>query len=147
MTNFGKKPYSPLQLAILVVLVLAYKGYDVLRPKPPVSEGVAAIQSAFAGEQSGMMVEAAGVVKKVLPDDNDGDRHQKLIVDLGDRHSILISHNIDVAPRVPVKQGESIEFRGQYEWSEQGGVVHWTHHAPGGRREGGWIRHAGQLYE
>jgi hypothetical protein len=57
-----------------------------------------------------------------------------------------VSHNIDLVPRVPLALDDSVEFRGRYEWNEQGGVIHWTHHDPQGDRPGGWIRHAGRLY-
>ena len=60
---------------------------------------------------------------------------------------VKVSHNIDLAPRVPAVKGDLLEFKGEFEWNELGGVVHWTHHDPGGRREGGWVRSRGRLYE
>ncbi len=57
-----------------------------------------------------------------------------------------MSHNIDLAPRVPIAVGDTVEFRGQYEWNERGGVIHWTHHDPDGRRPGGWLRHRSRVY-
>ena len=83
---------------------------------------------------------------RILPDDNVGSRHQRFIVTLESGHTVLLSHNIDLAPRVPLAQGDRVVFRGEYEWNERGGVVHWTHHDPGGRRPGGWIRHRGETY-
>lgn len=53
---------------------------------------------------------------------------------------MLIAHNLEVAPRVPLALGDRVGFRGLYEWNEQGGVVHWTHHDPFGEREGGYLR-------
>jgi hypothetical protein len=108
--------------------------------------GERAIVAAFEEGRSGLVVQSAGVVERVLPDDQEGDRHQRFILRLASGHTLLVSHNISLAPRVPVSIDDSIEFRGQYEWNEQGGVVHWTHHDPQGDRPGGWIRHAGRLY-
>jgi hypothetical protein len=105
------------------------------------------IAKAARDKRSDLLVQATATVKKVLPDDNDGDRHQKFIAALDNGLTLLVSHNIDLAPRAPVKEGDRVEFKGEYEWSEQGGVVHWTHHDPGKRRPGGWIKVRNKTYE
>ncbi len=112
---------------------------------PPKNDG--AIERAFAQQRSDVLVEASGRVKKTLPDDNEGSRHQKFIVQLPSGHTVLIAHNIDLAPRVPLDEGDTVTFAGEYEHTAQGGVVHWTHHDPGGRHKGGWIDHDGTRYE
>ena len=96
---------------------------------------------------SGEMVEVYAEVVKVLPDDNDGSRHQRLLLKLETGGTLLVAHNIDLAERVPVTDGEWITVFGQYEWNDRGGVLHWTHHDPKDWREGGWIEHAGVRYE
>lgn len=116
-------------------------------PGDVAERGVQAMHDAFANGQSDLVVEAAGRVIKVLPDDHDGDRHQRFILKTSRGQTVLIAHNIDLAPRVPVREGDTVRFKGEYEWSEQGGVIHWTHHDPQGWREGGWIEHAGKTYE
>ena len=85
-------------------------------------------------------------MKRLLSDDDDGDRHQRFILQLGNRDTLLIAHNLDLADRVPVGLGDRIQFRGMYEWNELGGLVHWTHHDPMGIEDGGWIRYRRQLY-
>jgi hypothetical protein len=40
-----------------------------------------------------------------------------------------------------------VTVRGEYEWSDRGGTMHWTHHDPKRWREGGWIEHRGVHYE
>ncbi len=115
-------------------------------PPGAVIAGERMIVAAFEEGRSGIVVQSAGVAQRLLPDDQEGDRHQRFILKLASGHTLLLSHNIDLAPRVPLAPGDSVEFRGQYEWNEQGGLIHWTHHDPQGDRPGGWIRHAGTLY-
>lgn len=85
-------------------------------------------------------------VIKILADDNKGSRHQKFIVK-SDLHTILIAHNIDLAARVPITVGDEVIISGEYEWNDQGGVIHWTHHDPQNRRAGGWIELNGKKFK
>lgn len=93
-------------------------------------------------------MEGTGAVVKILPDDNNGSRHQRFIVCLNSGQTVLIAHNIDLAPRVsPLSPGDVISFKGEYEPNTKGGVVHWTHHDPNGRHPAGWIRRGGQSFQ
>lgn len=106
------------------------------------------ITQAFAARESDLQIQGSGIVSKVLPDDNHGSRHQRFILKLDNGHSLLIAHNIDLAPRVPdLQPGERVEFFGEYEWNEKGGVVHWTHHDPKKRHVDGWLGYRGQRYQ
>ena len=96
----------------------------------------------------GSRVEATGTVEKVLADDRSGSRHQRFIVKLPSGQTLLIAHNIDIAPRIDgIARGDSVSFSGIYEPNNKGGVVHWTHHDPSGRHAAGWIEHRGQRYQ
>ncbi|MDO9314082.1 MAG: DUF3465 domain-containing protein [Burkholderiaceae bacterium] len=104
--------------------------------------------SAFDEKQSGTQVTGEGVVSKLLADDTDGSRHQRFILMLSSGQSVLVAHNIDLAPRIEaLKSGDAVAFNGVYEWNAKGGVVHWTHRDPNGHHEAGWLRHAGQTYQ
>lgn len=83
---------------------------------------------------------------RLIADDNDGARHQRFILQLPGRHTLLVAHNLELSPRVPVGMGDRIAFRGVYEWNEQGGLVHWTHKDPLGEEDGGWISHRKKKY-
>jgi len=110
--------------------------------------GVQEISSAYAAKASDIQVSSSGVVVKLLSDDNTGSRHQRFILKLSSGQTLLIAHNIDLAPKITSLQtGDSVEFLGEYEWNNKGGVVHWTHHDPAGRHQGGWLMHNGRKYE
>jgi hypothetical protein len=106
------------------------------------------IGRAFKNRTSNVQVEGAGVVTRILDDDLDGSRHQRFIVRLASGQTVLIVHNIDIAPRVEaLEPGDSVRFYGEYLWNEKGGKVHWTHHDPNGKHPAGWLKHNGRTYQ
>jgi hypothetical protein len=139
-----------------LILVFALLGVSVpgCSPQPTraqsglPSESDQVLGRAFQQHTSNLQVEGRGVVKRILPDDNDGGRHQRFILELGSGQTLLIAHNVDVAPRIPgLRKGDKLAFRGEYDWNPKGGVIHWTHHDPGGRHPDGWLKHKGKTYQ
>ena len=138
---------------LIIVMVVGY-GYVQNNGAPisglfSLSTGTdSTIQNAFNNRQSDLQVQGGGVVTRVLPDDLEGSRHQKFILRLGTGQTLLVSHNIDLAPRVNgLMVGDTVEFYGEYEWNPKGGVIHWTHHDPNNYHVGGWLKHSGRTYE
>lgn len=125
-------------------------------PKPTVTrtptkdvssrQGSGSVAEAYRKRQSDVWVEGSGTVEATLPDDREGSRHQKFIVRVERDLTVLVSHNIDLAPRVPLDRGDEVAFKGEYIWNGKGGIVHWTHRDPRGGR-GGWIRIGDEVYE
>lgn len=112
------------------------------------SGGDEALARAFEQRTRNLQVEGQGVVRRVLSDDNDGSRHQRFVVALASGQTLLIAHNIDLAPRVVgVREGDAVSFSGEYEWNPEGGVIHWTHRDPRKRHPAGWIKHNGKIYQ
>ncbi|MAE96458.1 MAG: hypothetical protein CL910_17555 [Deltaproteobacteria bacterium] len=106
------------------------------------------VLEAFRAGHSDLIVEGRGVVEKVLRDDTKGSRHQRFVLRLDSGHTVLISHNIDLAPRIPaLRRGDEVQFKGEYEWNDRGGVVHWTHRDPQGRHPHGFLVHGTRKYE
>lgn len=106
------------------------------------------IEEAFRNGRSNVQLGGEGRVARILPDDNKGSRHQKFLLELESGHSLLVAHNIDLAPRVEnLREGEWLEFYGEYEWNQKGGVIHWTHHDPKGKHPGGWLKYKGRMYK
>ncbi len=150
---------KPIRIAFLVVILLA--GYWMQSRETPESNksnpqskisvdssnSGTRIRDLFLAKKSDQVVEVEGIVKFTLPDDNEGSRHQQFVVAFDNGHTVKVAHNIDLAPYVPLKKGDVVKMRGEYEWSKKGGVIHWTHHDPGGRRPGGWIILNGKTYK
>ena len=89
-----------------------------------------------------------GHIVRILPDDDKGDRHQRFVIEEDGGRTLLVAHNIDVAPRVErLYVGGHIKVFGEYEWNDLGGIMHWTHRDPEERIEGGWIEFRGNRYE
>ena len=108
----------------------------------------AVFADAFANRRSNLQVSGEGTVTKLLPDDNNGSRHQKFIVRLASGQTMLVAHNIDIAPRIQsLRSGDRVQFSGEYEWSDRGGIIHWTHRTASGPHPGGWLKHGGRTYQ
>ncbi|NRB63493.1 MAG: DUF3465 domain-containing protein [Saprospiraceae bacterium] len=106
------------------------------------------ILDAYDNHKSDVQVQGVGTVVRILNDDNKGSRHQKFILKLSSGQTILIAHNIDIAPRInSISNGDQVKFYGEYEWNKKGGVVHWTHKDPNGYHVGGWLKHKGKTYQ
>ena len=106
------------------------------------------IGRAFATGASDIQVEGEGTVIRVLADDLNGSRHQRFIVQLASGQTLLMTHNIDIAPRIDgLKVGDSVRFNGEYVWNKKGGIIHWTHHDPQGRHVAGWVKHNGKTFK
>jgi len=117
-------------------------------PRPSAAEPSAgSVAAAFRGHARAAVVEGSGRVAKLLADDRQGSRHQRFLLRVDGGPTILVAHNIDLAERVaPLRAGDVVRFRGEYVWNAKGGILHWTHADPDGRREGGWIEAGGRRF-
>lgn len=138
-------------IAKLFLYALITVGLPACDPEPAsggaeVEQGDRVLREAFDRRANDTWVEASGRVIRLLSDDHEGARHQRFIVQTGSGQTVLIAHNIDVAPRIPVGMGDRVRFRGVYEWNDLGGVIHWTHHDPRGEIEGGYVEFRRKRY-
>jgi hypothetical protein len=104
------------------------------------------MQPSYGKTDTGRWIEDTGFVRRLLADDDDGSRHQRFVIQLSNKQTLLIAHNIEVAQRIPLSLGDRVYFRGVYEWNDLGGLVHWTHHDPLGEEDGGWVRYRRKVY-
>jgi len=106
------------------------------------------LNRAYANRQSDVQVAGSGIVIRTLSDDTKGSQHQRFILRLVSGQTLLIAHNIDLAPRInSLRKGDRVGFYGEYEWNSKGGVLHWTHNDPRGNHKNGWLKHNGLTYQ
>jgi hypothetical protein len=130
----------------IAAVALATAACSVPAPESKSTDEILA--RAFETRTSNLQVEGVGRVVRHLSDDNQGSRHQRFLLRLSGGQTLLIAHNIDVAPRLEqLDVGDEVRFRGEYEWNAQGGIIHWTHRDESGRHDAGWLEHAGRRYD
>lgn len=141
---------------LLIAFLVAAGIFGYIRSNPDVvssftEESIQSDQTiadAYKNQLSGIQVSGSGEVSHILSDDIKGSRHQRFILRLPFGQTVLVAHNIDLAPRIrDLKKGDRVQYFGQYEWNSKGGVLHWTHHDPNDRHVGGWLKHNGRTYE
>jgi len=116
--------------------------------KVDINESDALLRDAFLNKKSNIQAQGVGTVTRLLADDNNGSRHQRFIITLATKQTLLVAHNIDLAARIDaLKLKDVVEFYGEYEWNLDGGVIHWTHDDPLGVHINGWLRHNNILYQ
>lgn len=148
------------KLLLIAVLLVAGYGYfngqysptqdgaELAAASQGADQSDAIIAEAFANRISDLQVAGSGTVIKLLPDDDDGRRHQRFIIELATGQTLLVAHNIDLAPRIDsIRVGDAVQFNGEYEWNAKGGVIHWTHQDPDGSHTAGWLKHQGRTYQ
>lgn len=104
------------------------------------------VQAQSAGQRD---AEVSGlcVVRKLLRDDTVAPRHQRFLLELTNGSTVLVAHNTDLAPRVPIEEGDQLVIHGSFIYNPKGGVIHLTHHATSARHEGGYIDFKGLRYQ
>jgi hypothetical protein len=147
-----KTKIIPKRSILLILIALLFFIADYYKDKQDVSlpsaENSSTIEEAYNSRQQSVQVSGSGIVVKVLPDDVKGKKHQKFILKVNGGFTILIAHNIDIAPRIEnLKKGDEVIFYGEYEYNNKGGVVHWTHHDPRKKHQDGWLQHMGKTYK
>lgn len=130
------------------ILVLVVGGNYQSAPPPPVVKGDISAEKLFEQQRSEVQIRVSGEVIRLLAQDNADSQHQRFIIELASGQTLLVTHNIDLAPRIEdLAVGDEVQIYGEYIWNEQGGLLHWTHHDPENLHPHGWIRHQGKLYQ
>lgn len=137
-------------VALVALFAVLIAGRDGSSPTPAQSQTVdtdAQLAHLFQTQTSDVQVQGQGTVTRLLADDTTGSRHQRFILQLASGQTLLVAHNIDIAPRLNgLTVGDKVAFYGEYVYSDQGGTIHWTHHDPGGTHVAGWLEWDGKRY-
>jgi hypothetical protein len=142
-----KRLFTTLTLIGLVYFGVNYLPIDLIQ-SVHAGQNDDALSIAYQTKQSEIQVSGTGKVTRILSDDTEGSKHQRFILKLPSNQTLLIAHNIDLAPRVEsLKVGDTISFYGVYEWNSKGGTVHWTHHDPRGKHVCGWLKRGSKTYK
>lgn len=146
----SKKTRQKQRIWLIIAFILIGYAASQYSPVQPNSlpHSLDTIEQAIEQHQHNVQLEISGNIVKLLRDDLNGSRHQKFLVKIASGQTILVAHNIDLAPRIEgLKVGDIITIYGEYEWNEKGGVIHWTHHDPAKHHVGGWIKYQGKTYQ
>ncbi len=87
-------------------------------------------------------------VTQLLRDDNRGIRHQKWLVQINPETTIMVVYNLDLAERVPLSVGDTVNIGGELEFDDRTGkpLMHWTHEDPRHKRRVGYVQLNGKKY-
>lgn len=109
-----------------------------------------AICQAFDAQQSHVEVVADGTVTRDLGlRAGRSGTHEGYLLRLNNDCALVlkVETNVDLTGPVRLRAGDRALVKGEYEWTRLGGVVHWTHHDPSGRHEGGYVKVEGRTYQ
>jgi len=131
-------------LAFVAVAACALAGCAATQPAND-----AAVCAAYSSESSRVEVIADGTVTRLLgTQEGRLSPHEGFLVRLATGCALVVrvEANTDFTGPVPLALGQRVVVKGEYEYYPLGGVIHWTHHDPRGRHEGGYIESGGRLY-
>ena len=133
--------------AVLVVSATVFAA-SLRRSSPTAGDvGDEALLEAVRTHARDRLVTVRAPVVRILPDDREGSPHQRFLLRIGESVTVLVAHNLDLAERVPVSVGDTVEVSGEYVWTAKGGTLHWTHLDPARHHPPGYIELNGRKYQ
>lgn len=130
-------------ISTLLFAFLAWQSQPGYKLEP----GYGVVEQAYRNQQSGVMVEVTGRVVRILIDDTDDLQVQKFVIRLQNGRSVLVFYNFHSGDPVPVSINHEVIVRGEYSWTESGGLIQWTRRDYSTERRHGWIEHLGRKYD
>lgn len=122
--------------------------HSPIQSRTEAADDSGSLNAAIAARAQKVQVKGEGRVVKVLRDAEGASLHQKFLLKIPSGTTLLFAHNIDLAPRLEGLQvGDTVAFAGEYVWTPQGGVVHWTHKDPRRKHPDGYLQYNGRIYQ
>lgn len=144
-----KKSKSKLLAALITPILALLIAWQVWSSMPgyELETGLWVVEDAYIKHHSNMMVEVSGEVVRLLSDEKGNDPAQRFVIVLTNGQRVILIHDLRQAERIPVKIKDAVTARGEYIWTEPGGMIRGTHWDPYPTRLHGWIEHEGIRYE
>lgn len=118
-------------------------------PAPATVDNASALADIATGRNAEVVVEGH-VVRVLRTSRGPHGNHERFVLRIaagGHSADVLVADNISLARAAPIYRGEDVVVKGALVLDPQGPVIHWTHHDPRGRHEGGFIEAGGHRYE
>lgn len=116
------------------------------RPGYTIEPGFKTVQDAYQYRQTGIMAEVTGAVVRTLSVDKEQPDLQQFVIRLTNGQTILVTHRAGVEGRIPLAIGDTVLVRGEYAWTETGGMLRHTERDLSTQRRHGWVEHQGERY-
>ena len=116
-------------------------------PGYKVEAGVHVVEKAYYDKESDLMVEVTGEVVRVVRPVEGNEGHQEFQMSLPNGQVLLVVRNTSARDRAPVEVHDRVTVRGDYQWSEMGGVVHGAQRDYSMDRRHGWVEIDGKKYD
>lgn len=103
----------------------------------------------YAGQGSRTEVLVSGTVARVLGERRGpSGEHEGYLLQLDGGCDLLlrVETNTTLTGPMPLRRNERVTVKGEYEYSPEGGVLHWTHHDPAGKHVNGYVEAGGTYY-
>jgi hypothetical protein len=109
----------------------------------------AAVCAAFQQQLSGVEVIADGTVaQKLGTAQGPSGEHEGFSLRLrsGCALTLRVETNTAFTGPIPLRVGERVTVKGEFDYDTDGGVIHWTHRAMGSHHQSGYVEAGGRFY-
>ena len=119
-----KRPRSWMVLLVVIAGISWWFNPALLSDIGLVESDVDRIVHAWSNRNSNLVVEIEGRVVRLLPEQEFYGRQQQFLIKLENGHQLKVSHDLEFSSGVPVKVSSQVRLKGEYDWSEGGGIIH-----------------------